>query len=65
MRSLACALAAAIQARYSGMSELVMRQSSKGSVVSDLLSGAWHEMPYSVRPAATAASMNSSGVPSA
>ena len=63
--SAACALASAIHWMYSGIWEVSMRQSSKGSVPSDFLTGAWSEMPYSVSPAAMAASMYCCGVPSA
>lgn len=42
-----------------------MRQSSNGSEWSDFWCGAWSEMPYSVSPAAMAASMYCCGVPSA
>lgn len=63
--SAAWVLASVIHWRYSGIWVESMRQSSNGSEWSDFWCGAWSEMPYSVSPAAMAASMYCCGVPSA
>ncbi len=62
---LACFLAALIHSRYSGICDDSIRQSSNGSEPSVFCRGAWHEMPYSERPALMAASTYSCGEPSA